>query len=350
MKTIPYVNLEQAESLLKDGHLLALPTETVYGLAANVHDDQAVANIFKLKGRPSNHPLIVHVAHNFDIEKYAKINNLAQQLIAHFWPGPLSLVLPKTEYVSKYITGNQDTVAIRCPKHTLTQKLLANLNFGVAAPSANRFGYISPTQAQHVYDEYINHDMQNIQLGILDGGACNIGLESTILQVYDNHHLSILRHGMLTQQYLENILNNITFIEPSINTLTKQNKKLRVSGDLDSHYAPHTPLKIKSKKQLYDLNDIDFKEVFIICFEQTAGILLQKFSYVKTKTQIQVHNVIKLKDNVDIYAQNLYANLRYADTYCCKHGLKYIYIEDVLHTEEWYAIIDRLTRASHQIT
>jgi L-threonylcarbamoyladenylate synthase len=340
MNNIPYVDLEQAQNLLKNGELLAIPTETVYGLAANIHNAQAVENIFKLKGRPTNHPLIIHVAPNFDIEQYVKINELAQILIQHFWPGPLSLVLPKTMHVSYQITGGQDTVAIRCPKHTLTQKLLQNLNFGVAAPSANRFGYISPTQAQHVYDEYLHHDMQNINLAILDGGACAIGLESTIVQVHDNHHISILRYGMIYKQQLDNLLNihNACIIPNVKSDLSESNiEKIRVSGDMKSHYAPHTPLKIQSKQQLYNLDLVDLKQTFILCFEQTAAYLLNQY---------KIFNIRILNADIENYAQNLYADLRYADIYCEAHGLKFIYIEDTLHTQEWQAIADRLMRAT----
>jgi L-threonylcarbamoyladenylate synthase len=341
---IPYVDVNQAISNFNNGELVAIPTETVYGLAANIHDEKATNNIYKLKGRPNNHPLIVHVHQNFDLEKYAQICSTAQKLIDKFWPAPLTLVLPKTDLVPEYVTGGQNTVAIRSPKHDLTQKLLAGLDYGIAAPSANRFGYISPTKAQHVYNEYLHHDMNNIKLSIVDGGDCEIGLESTIVHINSDNTISILRHGMLSLESLANVveIKEIANNQDNKQKTTKNEQTMpRVSGDLPSHYAPKTKLEILTQKQIINLNYLNPNNFFIICFNET----LHKIN--------NLHNIKpEFTHLVDInpfnYAHDIYDTLRKVDEICQQNNINRIYIEQIPNSPDWLAIQDRLNRASHE--
>src|SRR6202171_41652 len=198
------VELATAVQALRDGELVAFPTETVYGLGAHAGYPAALRRIFELKGRPTTHPLIVHIDSPRYLTRWAReVPEAAQQLAEHFWPGPLTLVLPRAENVHRLITGGQDTVAVRVPAHPMAQQLLTAFGGGIAAPSANRYGRLSPTRAEHVRDEL--GDAVKI---ILDGGECQIGLESTIVTV-EGSSVRLLRPGAVTAGQIRTVIGEL---------------------------------------------------------------------------------------------------------------------------------------------
>ncbi|WNG62617.1 threonylcarbamoyl-AMP synthase [Archangium gephyra] len=217
--------LTRAVETLRRGGVIALPTETVYGLAANCEDELAVRRVFAIKGRPATHPLIVHVARASELPSWARhVPEEAWRLAEAFWPGPLTLVLPRTARATDAVTGGQDTVALRVPNHPVALAVLDALGGGVAAPSANRFGRVSPTTAEHV----------RVDLGgevdlILDGGPCTVGVESTIVDL-SGKEPAVLRPGGLAVEELERVLGRKVPVRASAT--------VRVSGSLASHYAP----------------------------------------------------------------------------------------------------------------
>ena len=235
--------IEVAASALAQGQLLGLPTETVYGLAADAANEQAVANIFAAKGRPANHPLIVHVAPCASTKAWqqllaqlcSEVPASAYKLIDAFWPGPLTLLLPRRADVCSAATGGQGTIGVRCPAHPVAQKVLqaaaAKGVLGVAAPSANRFGRVSPTTAAHVLSEFedVRINQAPLQLVVVDGGACEVGIESAIVDL-SQAQPALLRPGVLTQAQLEAAL-GCRLALPNAHSP-------QVSGSLASHYAP----------------------------------------------------------------------------------------------------------------
>ncbi|MCP3064117.1 threonylcarbamoyl-AMP synthase [Myxococcus sp. K38C18041901] len=217
--------VERAVEVLRSGGVIALPTETVYGLAANAEDELAVRRVFAIKGRPATHPLIVHLAGVEHLSSWAReVPEAARRLAEAFWPGPLTMVLPRTPRATDAITGGQDTVALRVPGHPVALAVLKALGGGVAAPSANRFGRVSPTTAEHV----------RVDLGsdvdlVLDGGPCDVGVESTIVDVSSGSP-AILRPGGLSAEAIERVLGHPVPVRVA--------SRVRVSGSLESHYAP----------------------------------------------------------------------------------------------------------------
>jgi L-threonylcarbamoyladenylate synthase len=227
---------DAATSLIK-GDLVAFPTETVYGLGGDATNKDAIARIYKVKGRPENHPLIVHISSLGNLDKWARdIPEYAVNLARAFWPGPMTLILPRTNLAKDFITGNQDNVGIRIPSHTVTLALLKEFEdqggLGVAAPSANRFGAVSPTTAMAVEIELTDFLSKNDQ--ILDGGPCLVGVESTIINCTQNKP-SILRPGAITKEMIEDTL--VITIDP--NTSHSESVKIKTAGLLESHYAPN---------------------------------------------------------------------------------------------------------------
>ena len=217
--------LARAVELLRHGGVIALPTETVYGLAANAEDELAVRRVFAIKGRPATHPLIVHLAHADDLKSWVRhVPEEAQRLARAFWPGPLTLVLPRSARATDAVTGGQDTVAVRVPQHPVARLVLAALGGGVAAPSANRFGRVSPTTADHVRAD-LGSDVDLV----LDGGLCSVGVESTIVDVSQGEP-AVLRPGGLAVEEIERVLGRSVPVRTS--------STVRVSGSLASHYAP----------------------------------------------------------------------------------------------------------------
>lgn len=247
-------DIEKAAYLLKAGQLVAIPTETVYGLAANALDARAVARIFEAKNRPTFDPLIVHVPGIEAVSAYAEaITSTSLQLAEHFWPGPLTLLVKKKAIIPDLVTSGLDTVGIRCPDHSLTRELLQQLPFPLAAPSANPFGYVSPTTPQHVEE----------QLGtriayILDGGVCNIGIESTIVG-FEDEQAVVYRLGGLNTDEIKSITGELV-----IRTHSTSNPK--APGQLQSHYAP------RKKVVLGDLTELikhyDALRTGILSFQQ----------------------------------------------------------------------------------
>ena len=231
-------DLQRAKAILESGDLVAIPTETVYGLAGNALNPEAVAKIFEVKQRPGFDPLIIHVPTLDHANKYARsIPAAAKALAERFWPGPLTFVLERQEIIPDIVTSGLDTVGIRCPNHSLTRKLLSSLDFPLAAPSANPFGYVSPTTAAHVND----------QLGksipyILDGGACQVGIESTIVG-FENETPVVYRIGGLTIEQIESIIGKVI-----VQAHSTSNPK--APGQLKSHYAPGKKLIVGNIEEL----------------------------------------------------------------------------------------------------
>jgi L-threonylcarbamoyladenylate synthase len=239
--------IARAAQALQAGQLVGMPTETVYGLAANATDDAAVARVFEAKGRPADHPLIVHVASTTEVPLFAaQVPEFAQSLMAAFWPGPLTLILPRQPGVATASAGGQDSIGLRCPSHPVAQALLtACLALGVqgiSAPSANRFGRVSPTTAAHVQSEL------GAELLILDGGDCDVGIESTIIDCTRGQPV-LLRPGQITRAQIEAACGRAV---PDKNTPieTLGQSAPRASGTLESHYAPRAKVRLMSAQDM----------------------------------------------------------------------------------------------------
>lgn len=225
--------VDKAISLWKAGQLVALPTETVYGLAADATNGEAVARIYSAKSRPQFNPLIVHVADAKTARQYVEWNDAAEQLARAFWPGPLTLVLPRRADtpISELVSAGGDSIAIRCPAHPVARQLLQAWGGGLAAPSANRSGRVSPTTAAHVREELPD-------VLVVDGGACAVGIESTVLDL-TTERPAILRPGSITYEMLKTVIPNL-FRDMSV----QRNDKLKSPGQLESHYAPSIPVRL----------------------------------------------------------------------------------------------------------
>lgn len=306
-------DLHEAACLLQGGSLVAIPTETVYGLAANAFDEAAVLRIFAAKDRPSFDPLIVHIGRPEDIHRVARELPLhAEALMAAFWPGPLTLLLPKRAEVPDLVTSGLDTVGVRMPAHPMTLELLRTLPFPLAAPSANPFGYVSPTTAQHVAD----------QLGarvpyILDGGPCAVGVESTIIGWVDGRWL-LYRPGGIATEAIEHITGPLT--------LAARKDLPAAPGMLDSHYAPRKPLYRGDVETL--LNRFAGRSVGVISFQR----------------EYLAHRCEVLSEQGDLAeaARHLFAVLREMDDSECSVIVAEEFPEEGLGR----AINDRLRRAS----
>ncbi len=307
--------LLHAVQALKAGDVIGLPTETVYGLAADAMNISAVRKIFALKGRPVDHPLIVHIADSTQLSKWAiDIPEEAFVLAQHFWPGPLTMILRKHANVPDEVTGGQDTVGLRCPAHPLALTVLQQLNSGVAAPSANRFGRISPTTAQHVRDEF--GDAVPV---VLDGGECDVGIESTIIDL-SSEQPRLLRPGMISQREIEAVIGPIGS--------NAKPESPRVSGSLAAHYAPRTPMQMFSRKDLIQeyvrKTDHDL-HCEVLCLDVVPEGL----------------KGLSLSSDFHAYAHGLYAAMRELDD----RDAHYLLIEQTPQTSEWLAVNDRLNRA-----
>lgn len=239
-----------AAQTLAHGDLVAFPTETVYGLGADACNDAAIAKIFAAKGRPSDHPLIVHVASPSGVSHFAsEVPVFAQKLIATFWPGPLTVILPRRPSIAKAAAGGQDSIGLRCPSHPMALSLLRASEklgvLGVAAPSANRFGRVSPTSAAHVKSEF--QDEFGDSLFVLDGGDCDVGIESAIVDCTRGVPV-LLRHGMLTFKQLADACG-----EPLLLPEALSSKAPKASGTLESHYAPRAKVRLMSADEMQTL-------------------------------------------------------------------------------------------------
>lgn len=311
-----------AADLLRAGQLVAFPTETVYGLGADANNPAAIAQVFATKGRPANHPLIVHIATATELNVWARnIPASAWLLAQQFWPGPLTLILHKQKHVSPLITGGQETIGLRIPKHPLTLELLQTFGSGIVGPSANKYGRVSPTTAQHVAT-----DLGVTIPAILDGGACSVGIESTIIDLTTTTPI-IRRSGAITAAAISEVLNL------PVHTNTTQQKNIRTSGDQLSHYAPITPVKLVASK------DMQLLVATYLQQQKNFSVLSlhSKLEFLPTNIYWQ-----QISNDVQIYMHDLYANLRTHD------ALKNteIIIEMPPHSDAWLAVLDRLTRAA----
>ncbi len=320
----PQTLIEEAVETLRAGNLVAFPTETVYGLGANASDPAAVVKIFNLKGRPPDHPVIVHLDNPRYLHRWvSEMPPLAQLLADAFWPGPLTLILPKAENVNDIVTGGQTSIGIRVPSHPMAQQLLTAFGGGIAAPSANRYGRLSPTRPEHVKEEF--GDALEM---ILDGGESLIGLESTIVSCLNNEP-RLLRPGFITRSQLEQVVGPVGVRGDGAETADSETP--RVPGDRTLHYAPLTPLEIVPIEEL----------------ERRAGEITarrEKVAVLALRPPLQTQRNmtwINAGKKADTYAHNLYNHLRTLD----RAGCAKILVQEVPDEERWAAIRDRLRRA-----
>lgn len=309
--------IEKAVETLRAGDLVVFPTETVYGLGANASDPAAVRKIFDVKGRPADHPVIVHLDDPRYLHRWVSdVPRVAEQLAAMFWPGPLTLILPKAENVNDIVTGGQDSIGIRIPSHPIAQQLLHAFGGGIAAPSANRFGRLSPTKPEHVRDEL--GDAVSV---ILDGGDSPIGLESTIVSCLNNE-VRLLRPGFITRSQIEQVVGD----------LTVGGALPRAPGDRALHYAPSTPLEIVPS------DDLEARAGEMVARQEKVAVLAMR-PPLETKRYMTWINAGK---KPDAYAHHLYNHLRTLD----RAGCVRILVQELPQDERWAAILDRLQRAS----
>ena len=310
-------DIPKAVSLLKNAACVAIPTETVYGLAANALDTVVVAKIFEIKNRPFFDPLIIHTDTLQKVYKYVKgIPEAAVLLAKKFWPGPLTLLLPRADCIPDLVTSGLERVAVRIPNHPLTLELLSHLDFPLAAPSANPFGYISPTKASHVYDQ-----LQGKIALILDGGDCAVGLESTIVG-FENEQPIVYRLGGLSIEAIEQVVGKVKVMPHSSSSPLSP-------GMLQSHYAPRKPLIFEHFDQA--MSDYSPAEIGTICFQHPrAGIPLQN------------QYLLSSEGDLTQAASALFATMRKLDA----TDLKLIFAERFPENGLGLAINDRLRRAS----
>ena len=320
-------SVQAAVARLARGALIGLPTETVYGLAAHADDEAAVARIFGTKGRPADHPLIVHVASPDGVAHYAReVPTFARRLIDAFWPGPLTLILPRREGVARAAAGGQESIGLRCPSHPVARRVLAACAAhepplrGLAAPSANRFGRVSPTTARHVQDEFGD------ALLVLDGGACEVGIESTIVDCTRGRPV-LLRPGVLATSALAQACGERILSKEELLAHTP-----RASGTLSAHYAPRATVRLMAAKELQaGLNVLGSDAVHVAV-------------YARTRLRLPVHSdlFVRMPDAPEAAAQALFAQLRAFDD----AGARLIWVEAPPEDPAWDGVRDRLQRAA----
>ena len=321
-----------AARLLERGLLVALPTETVYGLGADAENPAAIARIYTAKGRPSNHPLIVHLASAADLGHWVDAAPaVTQDLIDRFWPGPLTLILQRAAQIDAAVAGGQDSIGVRCPAHPVAQALLREFKQGkggIAAPSANRFGRISPTSAQHVHDEFPGEiGATRAIAAVLDGGQCAVGIESTILDLsrWSTQGAVLLRPGRIDPLQLAEILGTMPAAPDSAAP--------RVSGSLAAHYAPRTPVALIATAALPT----------VLAQLATAGRRVALLHWhPRTVAELTGVTACAIAPLAAAYAQALYASLRRLDA----AAAELIVIEAVPDSADWQAVNDRLRRAA----
>jgi L-threonylcarbamoyladenylate synthase len=329
-----------AADLIAAGELVAFPTETVYGLGADASSDAAVAKIFAAKGRPADHPLIVHLADAAYAEHFAQeIPEFARVLMKAFWPGPLTVIVPRKPGIAAASAGGQDSIGLRCPSHPLAQALLRECATrgvqGVAAPSANKFGKVSPTTAEHVRQEFEG------SIAVLDGGACEVGIESTIVDCTRGAPV-LLRPGTLTRVRIEEawgseLLSNHEYsVQNSRRQTAKNASNLpsapRASGMLESHYAPRAPLRLMDAKALQTALNLLGAEAKHIAI------------YARSPLKVASNALIlrRMPDDALATARQLFAVLREFDA----QEVKLIWVEAVAADAAWDGVRDRLQRAA----
>jgi len=304
---------------LRAGELVAFPTETVYGLGADACNPTAVRRIFAVKGRPARHPVIVHLSSARELAEWAtQVPPCAQRLAERFWPGPLTLVLQRAAAVDDSITGGQETVAVRVPAHPMARQLLAAFGGGIAAPSANRYGRLSPTCAAHVRQEF----GEAVRV-VLDGGDCSIGLESTIVSVVGGT-ARLLRPGRITAGEIRALIGDLAVGADAFSP--------RVPGSTAAHYAPSTPLSIVPAAAI-ETNSVALaaggRRVAVLAWQAPRGAHLPLI-WINAGAQ------------AERYAHDLYAHLRALDAAGCER----ILVQEVPDGEAWAAVRDRLSRAA----
>jgi L-threonylcarbamoyladenylate synthase len=321
--------IEHAAALLDAGELVAFPTETVYGLGGDAESAEAVARIYAAKGRPANHPIIVHLAPNGDPGYWVEhLPAEGQRLIDAFWPGPLTLILKRAAHIPAAVSGGQDSVGLRCPSHPVAQALLAAFSArrgghgGVGAPSANRFGHVSPTTAQHVRDEF------GSSIYVLDGGSSDVGIESTILDL-SRGFPALLRPGRVTPQEIATVLGEMPRLPDGSDATAP-----RASGTLKAHYAPRTPLLL-----------LRFDAIESLLAARTAHervALVARASRAGHWAHADGVHFVAAPEDPHVYARELYGLLRALD----RADVERILIEKLPDTIEWIAVNDRLGRAA----
>jgi L-threonylcarbamoyladenylate synthase len=333
--TAPYEMHDQvarAAALLKAGGTVAFPTETVYGLGADISHPGAVRRIFEIKRRPSDHPLIVHFGDASQLHRWAEmIPDPALALAERFWPGPLTLILPRTRQIPPYVTGGQETVGLRVPDHPVALALLAELGVdrALAAPSANRFGHVSPTMASHVRQELGGAvDM------ILDGGLCRIGLESTIVG-FEGQTAIVLRPGGIPFASLTEILGDNVVLPDGVHA-----PRVRVPGSLASHYAPVTPLELLPGRVLWQRAlELHTRQLRVAVMSRSVS---SREKHVKINDKKDILNVTMPASALQ-YGSLLYATLRNLDS----DGFDRLLVEAPPDDPAWLAVADRLRRAAY---
>ncbi|MDB5964326.1 MAG: translation factor [Polaromonas sp.] len=314
----------RAARTIAAGGLVGFPTETVYGLGADASSDTAVAGIFAAKGRPSDHPLIVHVAGAAQVADYAAgVPAFAERLINAFWPGPLTVILPRRPGIAQAAAGGQDSIGLRCPSHPVALAFLKACNTGIAGPSANRFGRVSPTTAQHVIEELGD------ELLVLDGGPCEVGIESSIVDCTRGRPI-LLRPGTLTRAALEAACGEpvLDMQEASAAVGTAP----RASGTLASHYAPQARVRLMNAQAIQMALDLLGAEA--------ANIAVYARSIMRIRSEKVLYR--RMPDDALATAQQLFAVLRDFDA----RGVRLIWIETLPDATAWDGVRDRLSRAA----
>ena len=318
-------SIAQAARVLAAGGLVAFPTETVYGLGADAGNDQAVAGIFAAKGRPADHPLIVHVPDAAAVARFAaSVPAVAQRLMQAFWPGPLTLILPRRPDMGRAAAGGQDSIGLRCPAHPVAHALLLACAatqppvLGLAGPSANRFGRVSPTTAAHVASEFDDG------LLVLDGGATPVGIESAIVDCTRGVPV-LLRPGTLTRAQVEAACGERLWLPDELPGAAP-----RASGTLESHYAPQAKVRLMEARQLQGALDV--------LGPDAAAIAV----YARTALRTRTPHYRRMPDDAIETARQLFAVLREFDA----AGVKLIWIETPPDAPEWDGVRDRLRRAA----
>ncbi len=312
-----YASIDEAVAVLRRGGLVGFPTETVYGLGADARNPEALARLYAVKRRPAAHPVIVHLAQAEDVGQWAReIPAYAHRLAAAFWPGPLTLVLKRAEGVPDAITGGQDTVGVRVPAHPVAQELLRGFGGGIAAPSANRFGRVSPTEAPHVRAD-LGADVD----AVLDGGASEVGIESTIVDC-TGEQPALLRPGKITPAQIEAAAECLL--------AAPGDSAPRAPGTLATHYAPHAKLRLLKRTGMIEaLTTHKGKRIAALAMEVAVPRLPAALLIVEAAVAVD-------------YTRALYANLRALDA----TGADVILVEMPPDTPAWAGVLDRLRRAA----
>jgi L-threonylcarbamoyladenylate synthase len=325
--------ISHAARALEAGRLVAFPTETVYGLGADAENPEAVARIYAAKGRPSNHPVIVHLAPEADLAYWAKdIPAQAHLLIKAFWPGPLTLILKRANHIPAAVSGGQDSIGLRCPSHPVAQALLRAFKGGqggIAAPSANKFGHVSPTTAQHVIDEFEQETREGgLIAAVLDGGQSEVGIESTILDLSRlvSHGPVLLRPGHISASQLAQVLGLVP--------AAPDQQAPRASGTLDAHYAPQTPV------ALIATEDLAMTVQQLVAAGKRVAVMARQAPQSRQESELLIWQ--QMPDQPVAYAHDLYAGLRALDLL---HG-DIILVEALPDDKSWQGVNDRLRRAA----